>query len=334
MTKNHFYENKGPFPLSKIASSIATSNVLEKNLNIKISGFESLLNATGEDITFLNSSKYKNISLKTRAAACITSHSLSKFLPEKCIKLVVKNVFFAVTQISKMFYPDADIDMPDKNLLSSESLKNKYKSVKFGKNVFIGANVLLGEGTSIGSNTIIESNVSIGKKCIIGSLVTIRNSLISDKVNIQDGSKIGVKGFGFIPIKNKNIRSPHIGKVILEEGVEIGANCTIDRGSLADTIIGKNTFLDNQVHVAHNVKIGNNCMIAGQVGFAGSSSIGDSVVIGGQAGISGHLKIGNNVKIGGGSGVINDISDNQQVMGYPAVSLKNFVKQRREKNAK
>jgi len=161
----------------------------------------------------------------------------------------------------------------------------------------------------------------------------IKNTLIYNNVHIQDGAKIGVKGFGFIPIKDKNIRSPHIGKVILHDGVEVGANSTIDRGSLTDTTIGKNTFLDNQVHIAHNVKIGENCMIAGQVGFAGSSIIGDNVVIGGQAGISGHLKIGSNVKIGGGSGVINDIPDNYQVMGYPAIPLKDFVK-KRKKNGK
>ena len=155
-------------------------------------------------------------------------------------------------------------------------------------------------------------------------------SVIDNKAQIDKEAKIGVKGFGFIPNNNKNIRTPHVGKVILEEGVEIGANSTIDRGSLGNTVIGKNTFLDNQVHVAHNVQIGKNCMIAGQVGFAGSSILGDNVVIGGQAGISGHLKIGNNVKIGGGSGVINDIPDNHQVMGYPAISLKDFVKQRKK----
>ena len=152
------------------------------------------------------------------------------------------------------------------------------------------------------------------------------NSIISNNVYIQDGSKIGIKGFGFIPNKNKNIRTPHIGKVIIGEGVEIGANSTIDRGSFIDTVIGKNTFLDNQVHVAHNVQIGENCMIAGQVGFAGSSTLGDHVMIGGQAGISGHLKIGNNVKIGGGSGVIKDIPDNKKVMGYPSMDFKRFVK--------
>jgi len=330
MPKNHFYETKGPFPLSKIIKTIdcTVDPVVKKNLSIV--GFESLNNAKVNEMTFLNSSKYKSFSLSTNATACITSSNLSKFLPKNCIKLNVKNILYAVTQVTKMFFPEADIDLPDTNLSLSSKLKKKYPKVKFGLNVLIGKNVKIGKNSYIGSNSIIESNVSLGENCLIGSFVTIRNSLISNKVYIQDGAKIGIKGFGFIPTKNYNIRSPHIGKVILEDGVEIGANSTIDRGSLADTIIGKNTFIDNQVHIAHNVKIGKNCMIAGQVGFAGSSIIGNNVVIGGQAGVSGHLKIGNNVKIGGGSGVINDIPDNQQVMGYPAIPLRKFIKQNRK----
>ncbi len=330
MIKNHFYEKKGPYPLNEIVKTISCDNTFVNKNNIEIHGLESLSNATIKDITFLNSQKYKNFSLKTKAAACITTLNLAKFLPEECIKLNVKNVLFAVTQVSKMFYPNADVDLPDETLQDFAKLKKLYPSVKSGKNVLIGNNVKIGKNSYIGSNSLIESNVSLGDNCLIGSFVTIRNSLISNNVHIQDGSKIGVKGFGFIPNKNKNIRTPHIGRVILEEGVEIGANSTIDRGTLSDTIIGKNTFLDNQVHVAHNVKIGKNCMIAGQVGFAGSCTLGDDVVVGGQAGISGHLKIGNNVKIGGGSGVINDIGDNEQVMGYPAVSLREFIKQRKK----
>ena len=330
MSKNLFYEKKGPFPLKEIIKAIGFTGSFSNKNNFEIYNFETLNNADINDITFLNSSKYKDLSLKTKAAACITSPNLSKFLPEKCVKLDVKNVLFAVTKASKMFYPNADIDYPDENLSNLESLKKLYPNVKFGINVLIGKNVIIGKNSHIGSNTIIESNVKIGENCFIGSFVTIKNSLILNNVHIQDGTKIGVKGFGFIPNKDKNIRTPHIGKVILEEGVEIGANSTIDRGSLVDTVIGKNTFLDNQVHVAHNVQIGKNCMIAGQVGFAGSSSLGDNVVIGGQTGISGHLKIGNNVKIGGGSGVINDIPDNCRVMGYPAIPLKDFVKQRKK----
>jgi len=328
MTKNPFYEKKGPYPINEIIKAIGSDSKIDNN--IKIYGFESLVDAGNNDITFLNSQKYKDFSLKTKAAACITTMNLSKFLPEKCVKLNVKNVLFAVTQASKMFYPIADYDLPDKTLQDFTKVKKIYPGVKCGINVLVGNNVKIGNNTYIGSNSIIESNVSIGENCVIGSFVTIRNSLIFNNVHIQDGSKIGIKGFGFIPNKNKNIRTPHIGKVILEEGVEIGSNSTIDRGSLSDTIIGQNTFLDNQVHVAHNVKIGKNCMIAGQVGFAGSCTLGDNVVIGGQAGISGHLVIGNNVKIGGGSGVINDIGDNEQVMGYPAVPLREFIKQRKK----
>jgi len=172
--------------------------------------------------------------------------------------------------------------------------------------------------------------VLIGKNCVIGSNIVLKNSIIGDNVVLQDGCKIGQKGFGFIPVNNKNIKFPHIGRVIIENDVEIASGCTIDRGSVDDTFIGKNTYIDNQVHIAHNVKIGSNCMIAGQVGFAGSAKIGNNVSIGGQAGISGHIQIGNNVKIGGGSGVVKDISDNQIIMGYPAVPLKNFIKNQKK----
>tara|TARA_B100000959_G_C14940931_1_gene607778 strand:+ start:534 stop:1526 length:993 start_codon:yes stop_codon:yes gene_type:complete len=330
MQNIRFFEKKGPFPFSEILKEIDPTKDLAELKNFKVYGIETLINAKENEITFLNSNKYQKESLKTKAFACITSLNLSKFLPEKCIKIDVKNVLFAVTQVSRLFYPNADLDYPDLNLMDSNSIKDMYPKVKFGKNVMIGKDVKIGNDSFIGTNSIIESKVEIGSDCIIGSSVVLKNALIADNVNIQDGCKIGIKGFGFIPIPEKNLRIPHTGNVVIEEGVEIGANCTIDRGSLSNTFIGKNTFIDNQVHIAHNVRIGKNCMIAGQVGFAGSTVIGDRVLIGGQAGVSGHLKIGNNVKIGGGSGVINDIPDNQQVMGYPAVPLKDFIKQRKK----
>jgi len=330
MSKNIFFEKKGPIPLKKIINLIDIIHDFKSIDDFDVYGIETLDKASDKDMTFLHSSKYKELSKNTKAVACITSPNLAKYLPKDCIKINVKNVLLAVTKISRIFYPRADNDFPDDKLKDSTELSKLFPDVKFGKNVLIGEKVSIGNKTNIGSNTIIESNVKIGVNCLIGSFVVIKNSLISDNVTIQDGTKLGIKGFGFIPIKDNNLRIPHVGRVILEDGVEIGSNSTIDRGSYGDTVIGKNTFLDNQVHVAHNVQIGKNCMIAGQVGFAGSTTIGDNVVIGGQAGISGHLKIGNNVKIGGGSGVINNITDNQQVMGYPAVPLKDFVKQRKK----
>ena len=283
--------------------------------------------AEKKDITFFDSIKYRETAKKTNASICITIEKLKNFLPKKTEKIIVKNVLFELAKITKKIYPSADVDYPDLTL-KKPNIK-KYISVKFGNNVLVGKNVKLGKNTIIGANSIIESNVFIGKDCVIGSGVIIKNTLIGERVVLQDNCKIGQKGFGFIPINNKNIKFPHIGKVIIKDDVEIASGCTIDRGSIDDTVIGANTYLDNQVHIAHNVHIGSNCMIAGQVGFAGSSKIGNNVSIGGQAGISGHLQIGNNVKIGGGSGVIKDIEDDQIVMGYPAVPLKIFLKNKK-----
>ena len=318
MSKNIFFEKSKPILLSEVFTES------QFNKDLKIHDIKTLKQATNLDITFFESIAYKDSAKTTKASCCLTTEKLKKYLPKNCMPILVKSVLFDLAKITKRFYPDADLDYPDITL--SKPDKSKYSSVKFGNNVLIGKNCQIGESTIIGNNTIIEHNVSIGNNCVIGSQIVIRNSLIGNEVVIQDGCKIGLKGFGFIPNKNKNIRMPHIGKVILKDNVELGSNCTIDRGSIDDTIIGKNTFLDNQVHMAHNVKIGDNCMIAGQVGFAGSTTIGNNVSIGGQAGISGHLNIGNNVKIGGGSGVVKNIENGSVVMGYPAVPLKKFIK--------
>ncbi len=309
--------------------NIKLSNIFPKNKIVKdllIKDIKPLSKAKKNDVTFFDSIKYKSEALNTNAGACITTKKLERYLPKNIIKIIVNNVLFELAQTIKQVYPSADFDYPDDTLKVVK--KNKFKFVKFGNNVLVGKNVVIGKNSVIGSNTIIEKNVIIGKNCVIGSGVIIKNSIIGNSVVIQDGNKIGQKGFGFIPMKNRNIKFPHIGRVLIDDDVEIASSCTIDRGSVDDTIIGKNTYLDNQVHIAHNVKIGANCMIAGQVGFAGSATLGNNVSIGGQAGVSGHLKIGNNVRIGGGSGVVKDIDDNQIVMGYPAVPLKEFLKKK------
>ena len=316
MSVNIFFKKK-----KKLISNIFKKYKLKKDFTIN--DIKSLSQSKKNDLTFFDSIKYKSEATKTKASACITTKNLSIYLPKDTQAIVVTSVLFELAKVLKVVYPDADIDFPDYTL-KKPSKKNRY--VKFGENVLIGKNVKVGKSTFIGSNTIIEHNTQIGNKCIIGSNVIIKNAIIGNSVVIQDNCKIGQKGFGFIPLKDKNFKFPHIGKVVIEDNVEIASGCTIDRGSIDNTFIGQNTYIDNQVHIAHNVKIGSNCMIAGQVGFAGSSQIGNNVSIGGQAGISGHLKIGNNVKIGGGSGVIKDIEDNQIVMGYPAISLKNFIK--------
>ena len=322
---NPFYKNNGPFKLSDILNIL---NIKDSNLNgdKEIKDIKDLNTSTESDITFFHSKKYKDIAKNTKASFCITNQSLKTELPNNCIPLVVENVLIAVSKLTAEFYPDAINDKFDESASNIEKTKHEGK-VKHGKNVLVGENITIGLNCSIGHNTIIEKNVFIGNNCSIGSNTVIRNTIIKNNVNILDNCVIGKHGFGFFPKNNQNLRYPHIGIVLIEENCEIGCGSTIDRGSMSNTLIGRNTYLDNQIHIAHNVKIGENSIIAGQVGIAGSSTIGKNVKIGGQAGISGHLKIGNNVEIGGGSGVIKDIPDNTKVMGYPAKKIRDFLRE-------
>ena len=292
--------------------------------NILINDIKNLDKANKNDITFFHSLKYKDSLESTKSNFVLTTSKLSNYLPKKITKLIVDNVLISVAKLTEYFYPNSLNDEFESVNIPSDRIK-KYKNVRFGSNVLIGENVKIGKYSSIGNNSIIESNVIMGSNCSIGSNVIIKKSLIGNDVSILDGAIIGKKGFGFFPNKNKNIRYPHIGIVMIGNNVEIGTNNTIDRGSLSNTIIGNNCFLDNQVHIAHNVMIGDNCVIAGQVGIAGSTIIGNNVMIGGQSGISGHLKIGNNVRIAGGSGVIKNIPNNSKIMGYPAKDIKKFI---------
>ena len=321
---NPFFIFKGPFKIDDLLR-LSDVNNKENYRNTKVLNIADLASSTSKDISFFHSKKYELLASKTKASFCLTTKNLENILPKTCKKILVENVLISTAKITKTFYPSSITD--DFEIHVKDINKSIYKKkVKYGKNVLIGKNVKIGKKCLIGHNTILENNVIIGDNCSVGSNVIIRNTIINNFVNVLDGCIIGKKGFGFFPNKGKNIRYPHIGIVIIKDNAEIGCGSTIDRGSMSNTVIGKNTYLDNQIHIAHNNKIGDNCIIAGQVGFAGSSTLGNNVMIGGQAGISGHLQIGNNVHIAGGSGVIKNIPDNSKVMGYPAKDLKSFIK--------
>ena len=278
-----FFKNKGPFNIEKLLK-FAEINNEDKLCKSNVLDIKDLLKAKKNHISFFHSKKYELQAAKTNASFCLTTKNLSYILPKTCKKIIVDNVLVATSKITKVFYPDSISDDFDIDVIDIKKSSFK-KNVKYGKNVLIGKNVKIGKKCLIGHNTILESNVIIGDNCSIGSNVIIRNTIINNFVNVLDGCIIGKKGFGFLPDNKKNIRFPHIGIVIIKDNAEIGCGSTIDRGSMSDTIIGKNTFLDNQIHIAHNNKIGDNCIIAGQVGLAGSSTLGNNVMIGGQAGI-------------------------------------------------
>jgi len=324
---NPFFKNNGPFKFRDILKELSLEND-EKSQDQNIIDIKDLQNSQLNEITFFHSKKYKAAAKNTKASFCITTKNLQNELPKSCIPIIVDNVLVSTSILTAKFYPDSINDNFDKTVKEIKDTKFIDK-VKFGKNVLLGKNVSIGTNCMIGHNTIIEKNVIIGNNCSIGSNTIIRNTLINNNVRILDNCVIGKHGFGFFPKYNKNLRYPHMGIVIIQDDCEIGCGCTIDRGSMSNTLISKNTYLDNQIHIAHNVKIGENSIIAGQVGIAGSSIIGNNVKIGGQAGISGHLKIGNNVEIAGGSGVIKDIPDNSKVMGYPAKNIREFLRENR-----
>ena len=322
MIKNIILKPKGPFSLNKLAG-FTKDKILGKS-NIIINKISSIENAISGSITFIDNKKYFKRLNTTKASACIISenvlgkHTLSKDLSF----LVSKNPYLSYVKLLNIFYPDVKSSKKDKKkdiVVSSSSEVSNYVDLK--SNVSIGGKTVINSFSSIGPN------VHIGKNCFIGNNVSITNSYIGNNVIIQDGTIIGQDGFGYVLDKKKYIKVPQIGIVKIDDDVEIGSNCAIDRGSLNFTEIKKGVKIDNLVHIAHNVVIGENTVIAGQTGIAGSSIIGKNVLMGGQVGISGHLHISDNVQIGAQSGVTKNISKNSIVSGTPSVNLKTYLKQ-------
>ncbi len=314
-----FFENKGPIKINKIIKYAPfTKNIVLKNK--LVSNVSNLKNGKKNEISFFENKNYEEDLNNSNVTFCFIKNKDLLFLKNtKVTPIISDNPLLDFIITAKTFYPDADNDNIKINISNKYSKYQKLnsiidKSVKIGKNFSIGCNSL------IKKNVIIGNNVSIGSNCIIS------NCIIGNDVIINDGSIIGKIGFGFKKIKEKIIFIPHIGRVIIDNNVYIGSNCTIDRGSFSDTVIGRSAMIDNLTHIAHNVQIGSNCFIAAQVGIAGSTKIGKGCLVGGQAGISGHLLIGNNVHIGGKSGVLKNVESKNKIMGYPATSMKNFIK--------
>lgn len=320
--------HKKEISLDHLLKAINLPALLKKKKNLKITNIADLVSAKTKTISFFSNIKYQDQLLKSKASAILTTEKYKNLIPKNIVAIVCENPEIEFIKVANFFYPDSYFSKVSNKNLNLREIKKKFKTLKHGINLYLEKDVKIGKNVFVGNNVSIKKNCIIGNNVIIGSNVVIENSIISENVHIGDGSILGKKGFGFKFIDKKCLRIPHLGNVVIGKDCEIGANCVIDRGSIKNTVIGDRTFLDNLIHIAHNVCIGKDCIIAGQVGIAGSAIIGNNVFIGGQAGISGHLTIGNNVKIAGKSGVVKNIEDNQTVMGYPATSLKKFLKKK------
>ena len=315
MPDQNFYKNHGPYSLSELSEHFKFEIV--GNSKKIIHDISTLSEAKNSDISFLSNKKYVDEFKQSKAGVIIVEE---KFVDDKNLReyIISKNPYFLFAKIVRKFYPESIVQ---NNYYVEEDFKKEVKTIKFSYRSFVHKTAKIGRNTQIGVNTFIGPGVEIGENCNISDNVSIFFSKIKNSCTIFSGSRIGGEGFGFAIEGNKFLKIPQVGRVILHDGVQIGCNVTIDRGSAGDTVIKRNCMIDNLVQIGHNVNIGENCVIAAMVGISGSTKIGNNVLIGGKAGFSGHLNIGNNVKIAAGSGVIKDIKDNESVGGYPAQSI-------------
>jgi len=320
MDQHEFHRNLGPFSLKEI-SALLSADLECSDESLLIHDFNNIDKCKASDITFANDNYIDQIN-STKAKTLIVSKNNKKILCDDKNILRVDDVHLAIAHLSNIFF-----ESHDTNFIKSLKSPNFSDDCKL-----LDHTAIISNGVSIGKNAVINSGVYIGHNCtigdgvIIGNNTVITNSIIGDDVTIGRNCSIGQSGFGFAINRTNNKKIFHKGRVILQNRVQIGSNCCIDRGSLADTIIGENTYFDNMCHVAHNVIVGNNCVFAACLGIAGSAKIGNYVMVGGQVGINGHIKIGDRVQIAGKSGVYNNVKDDESIMGNPAINKYKYIK--------
>ena len=322
MSDPHFF----PIVLTVSVADIADltgAQIETADADWRARGLASLDDANSNDVTFFISPRYAAALRGTRAGACFVRQQDRDLVPSHVRPLIAAQPSRAFAKLAAMLHPAAlrPIAMAVEGIAIGATIDSTARlevGAAISPGVILGRRVEIGTGTTVGPHTIIGDGVRIGRDCTIGPHVTITYAFLGDRVIVHSGVRIGQDGFGFVPGAKGHVKTAQLGRVVIQDDVEIGANATIDRGALGDTIVGEGTKIDNLVHVAHNVVVGRHCFIAAQAGIAGSTAIGDFVAIGGQAGVGGHLTIGAGARIAGKSGVLHDIPAGACVGGSPA----------------
>ncbi|HTK85318.1 MAG TPA: UDP-3-O-(3-hydroxymyristoyl)glucosamine N-acyltransferase [Patescibacteria group bacterium] len=330
MPDPRFFRREKPKSLGELAALTGAAISQGSDPALLIEDVAPLDQAGAGTISFLDNVKYKDQFAATKAAACIIASPMAEHAPKGISLLLTEYPYKTYARIAQSFYPDFPQKKPatvKANNLHVHPDANVGKGCVLEHNVSIAAGAEIGDGCWIGANAVVGENVVIGRECRVGANTVISHSLIGDHVRIYPGCCIGQDGFGFAIDPAGHIKVPQLGRVIIEDSVEIGANTTIDRGSGPDTVVGQGTWIDNLVQIGHNVKIGKGCVIVSQVGISGSTVVEDYVMMAGQAGIAGHLHIGKGARIGAKAGVMRDVPAGEQQLGSPAIPARQFMRQ-------
>lgn len=327
MADPRFFQRSKSFTLEELANLTSSSLSHPEHADIRVEDVAPLDRAGQAHLSFLDNKKYVEQFAVTKAGACICHEAMREFAPKDLPLLISKNPYKSYALAAQAFYPSV------KGNGEISDGAHVHPSAELAEGVTVKAGAVIEEGAKIGSGSIIESNavigrnVEIGQDCRIGANASITHTIIGDHVHIYPGARIGQDGFGFAIDPAGHVKVPQLGRVIIEDSVEIGANTCIDRGAGPDTVIGAGSWIDNLVQIGHNVKIGRGCIVIAQAGIAGSTELGDFVVLAAQGGLTGHLKIGTGARIAAQSGVMKDVPAGAEMMGSPAQPIKDHLKQ-------
>lgn len=327
MPDTRFFKTAGPFTLKQLAELAGCELANPADAEKKIFNVNSLHDAGAEEITFLLSKKYIADLETTKAGACIVHPDFVSAAPAQTAVLISKEPYRSYGLVAAAFYPTEKLKetvIHEKAVVASSATIGEGSRIDAG--AVIGENVTLGKNCHVRANAVIGDNVVFGDDCIVGENASVLYTLAGNQVYIYPGARIGQDGFGFFMSPKGHTKIPQLGRVIIGNDVEIGANTCIDRGALGDTVIGDGTRMDNLIQFGHNVQTGKCCVIVSQVGVAGSTKLGDFVVLAGQAGVAGHLNIGSGSQIAAQSGVMRDVEPMESLMGTPAIPIKEFMR--------
>ncbi|WP_158747469.1 UDP-3-O-(3-hydroxymyristoyl)glucosamine N-acyltransferase [Acidisphaera sp. L21] len=319
-----FYPQGGPFGIAEVARA-AGGDAAESGL--MLTGIAPLQVAKPGHVSFLDNRRYADMLGKTTAGAVIVHPNMQDRVPANTVSIVMKAPYEGWARVGKLFHPARPLCPGIHPTALIARGAEVDPSAEIGAFACIEDRVQIGPGCTIGAYVSLAAGVVIGRDCRISAHVSVSHALIGDRVFLHPGVRIGQEGFSFARTSTGYLTIPQLGKVIIEDDVEIGANSTVDRGSAQDTVIGAGSRIDNLVQIGHNVRLGRCCVIVAQVGISGSTILGDFVQVGGQAAMAGHLHIGDGAQIGAQAGVIADVEPGAIVIGSPAQSRQQFFRQ-------